>query len=240
MLTYIISQRRYLMPNNRPFREGDIFYQPYYDGVGWKLEIIRIVKTKINKDVVIPETLRGQSVCRICSNVFAGSKVETVKFPDTIEHIGFRAFRDCCNLLTVHSYQTTNPAEELEIREGAFENCTNLKEFSSMTPVSYAAGTSFRNCVNLTMLDAQIKSIGAKTFEGCANLNHIVISDGGSWTANSFVRTKSLKDFYIRGAVKTKASALNILMRKNIYCTSKFNHSDLIYSGAKLVFVDEN
>lgn len=228
------------MPNNRPFREGDIFYQPYYDGVDWKLEITRIVKTKINKDVVIPATLCGQSVCRICSNVFAGSNIETVKFPDTIEHIGFRAFRDCHNLSTVHSYQTANTAEELEIREGAFENCTNLQEFSSVVPVSSAAGASFRNCVNLTMLDTQIKSIGAKTFEGCANLNHIVISEGGSWTANSFVRTKSLKDFYIRGAIKTKTSALNILMKKNVHCTSKFNHSDLIYFGTKLVFINEN
>lgn len=204
-----------------------------------KMSLEKCVKTKIETHLEIPHQVNGVPVTKIESNAFFGiKKLVSVKCPDTIDRIGRFAFMHCSNLERFEFYNTaTGPSGLLYIESNVFEGCESLKVFKAAFPIRRVESMVFKNCRKLEQVDAFVQVWGHKVFLGCDNLCCVTISDKGSWQVDSFIKAKRLKDFYFVGTVDVNQSCLNVISKKKLHCTPKFNHLDLLYTGTSIKFV---
>lgn len=95
--------------------------------------------------------------------------------PDGIEVIAKGAFAKCRNLTTVKL-----PSTLKEIKEGAFEFCSELKSIVVPKGVVSIAKRAFADCTELTTvkLPSSLKEIGEEAFADCYSLTDIVIPEG--------------------------------------------------------------
>ncbi len=224
-------------------RQDDMFFEFYYDMLGvQRAKLTRAVKSKIQPNVVIPAFVEGVPVCTICPDAFAGCKsIESIEFPESIDAIHARAFKDCANLKTVTSYGSgfIMPAAYVNIYASAFNNCIQLVKFQSTVPIRSLESFAFKNCRVLTELDAKIKIFEGGVFENCHELSKVIVDDRGTWKPNSFAYAKKLKVLVMKNTVDVSQSALRAIKNKSILCTEKFNHLELAYEGAKMCISDD-
>lgn len=117
------------------------------------------------------------------------TKLETVKLPNTLEYIGYRALEDCRMLKEI-----TIPASVTEIDDCAFEECRSLSTIhfgdpetsdgeanSDPATVSCAlqriGNWAFYNCCLLQelALPEGVTEIGEAAFYGCSHLEELVL-----------------------------------------------------------------
>jgi hypothetical protein len=96
------------------------------------------------------------------------------KFPETVTHIGYRAFRDCTDLR-----QVTIPDSVTHIGEWAFDNCYNLTQITIPNSVTHIGNCAFSHCYGLThvTISSSVTHIHWGTFFGCRRLTHVTIPD---------------------------------------------------------------
>ena len=219
-----------------------MFFEFHYDMLGvQRATLTRAVKSKIQPNVVIPPFVGGVPVTTICPDAFAGCKtIESVEFPESVDTIYSRAFKDCVKLKHITSYGNgfITPALYLNIGPNAFNNCILLETFQSAVPIRTLDTYAFKNCRTLIAVDAPIKIFEGAVFENCNELTKVIVDDKGTWKANSFAHAKKLKTFAIKSTVEVSASALRVIKNKSILCTEEFNHLELAYDGAKMSIVD--
>lgn len=168
--------------------------------------------------LIIPETYCGIPVKKIYDGAFAGSELESVVIPDTVEIIGSSAFEGAEKLSRVtfgKSVQTlgsrafsgctalteiTLPGS-LESMNGAhvFYGCTSLRTVVFEEGALSVGSAMFQDCTALTdvKLASTIKTFGSHAFLNCTSLETITIpASFGTKTgdcADAFAGCTSLK-----------------------------------------------
>ncbi len=94
---------------------------------------------------------------------------------DGTRWIGFRAFQECPNLVSV-----TIPNSVVGVEESAFESCSGLTSVVMGNSIKYIGYRAFSGCSSLpsVIIPNSVTVIGAEAFAGCANLTSINIPDG--------------------------------------------------------------
>lgn len=160
-------------------------------------------------DIVIPDTIRGQTVRGIASKAFKGNTVlRSVTLPDTVTSIGSNAFADCTALQTiegkgVQSLSTSalqNSAVSdcrfpnlVSIGSKVFSGCRNLKsvDFPKLDTVDAYA---FENSALQTFASDTVQRIGMSAFRG-STVETILLPNLISVSASAFANCPSLHTF---------------------------------------------
>ncbi len=147
-------------------------------------------------NLIIKPKIQGKIVTGIDEGCFAGSDIESVQIPDTVEYIGDRAFKGCTRLKYV---SFVSESVKVSIGVSAFEGCSSLT--SIRLPQVALYNMAFARCSALKTVELASGStqIGGYAFSDCTSLEYIKIpstieeKDGGFGT-NIFA---GCKDFYI-------------------------------------------
>lgn len=107
------------------------------------------------------------------SFLYDAEGVTSVTIPKNIRSIGVLAFKNCKDLVEVHS-EIPWPG----VPVGAFEGCINLKSPYSLDRCVTFGDRAFKGCRNLTSLTlpasmSDVYSYGEECFEDCENLRYI-------------------------------------------------------------------
>ncbi len=121
-------------------------------------------------EITIPEGVR-----RIASGAFHGKDVTRVNIPESVEEIGFDAFRDCRQLAEVKL-----PKGLKTLEHSAFAGCLLLTEISIPEGVKSIDYATFLGCRSLASvkLPNGLEQLGTRAFAGCPALAEIDIPDG--------------------------------------------------------------
>ena len=142
-----------------------------------------------------PGEVSVQEGCEvICDNVFAfqdymaglkigeevpledrSSYLEKIHLPNTVTHIGAKAFAECGELLTIKL-----PTSLVEIGESAFVDCWQLERVSMPAKLRTIGPRAFQGCINLyqVKLNKGLQEIGEDAFDDCESLETILIPHG--------------------------------------------------------------
>ena len=128
---------------------------------------------------------------------FSHSPYTEIILPDTIRHIGSRAFMNSFNL------EKINFPDNLEtIDWNAFCSCCNLKSVYIDCPNLYVAQRAFELC-GFTDVVINAKSVSESAFMDCSNLRNITINFGDRKISP--------------GLFKDCSSLKNITLQENLY-----------------------
>lgn len=216
-------------------RYENMFFDEYIENGRIVVELVKCVKTKIEEHLEIPPAINGHTVRRINMAAFRDNKrLKSVRCPDSVCNIYGYAFARCINLEKFEIYASPEPASYLNVANNVFEGCEKLSTFRAVIPVRHFGSMAFTKCSALTQVDAKIQVFGHKVFAGCDLLNHLTIDENGCWEVDSFIRAKKLKDLHFISTVNVYKSSLNVVAKKNLHCTDKFNHFELAYEGTRI------
>lgn len=140
-------------------------------------------------------------VMEIGSSAFdngSGHKLTSVTIPNTVNKIGWSAFRDCSNLTNV-----IIPDSVTDIEDWAFYDCRNLKCVTLPNSIKIIKNRTFYNCdlTNINIPDS-VTSIENGAFNGCKLTTISIpnsISDIGN---NAFAHCSNLTSVSIPNSVK--------------------------------------
>ncbi|MDA7624723.1 leucine-rich repeat domain-containing protein [bacterium] len=129
-----------------------------------KTDLIQFPSRK-NGNYMIPS-----GVIRIGEWAFSESTLEVISIPNSVYHIGRRAFAYCRNLKSISISNNLTG-----IQSGTFYGCSSLKSISIPASVSFIDDRSFSNCNSFTsiVIPNGVVSIGKKAFWNCINLKNI-------------------------------------------------------------------
>lgn len=128
-------------------------------------------------DITIPD---GMTFIDNCT--FTGSSVKNVVLPESIERIGWDAFRNCERLTSINF-----PKNLVNFSNNAFANCTSLKEVNFPdSEISFGPG-AFADCSSLTSFRVpdKTKTFSASEIAGCENLKYLYIGKSLSYGHNA-------------------------------------------------------
>lgn len=144
------------------------------------------------------------------------TKLETVKLPNTLEYIGYRALEDCRMLKEI-----TIPASVTEIDDCAFEECRSLSTIHFGDPetsdgeansdpatascaLQRIGNWAFYNCCLLQelALPEGVTEIGEAAFYGCSQLEELVLPSSLQTIGdNGFAACSNLKRIIVNAAI---------------------------------------
>ena len=144
---------------------------------------------------VIPNTnvIVKEDITTICTLAFANTPVQTVQLPSTLTTIRDGAFQNCTALK-----QITLPKSMTFIEGGAFQNCSALTSISVPQNVTYLGASAFSGCTSLTSatLPQTITRISSGLFENCSSLTTVQASSAlTSIGSRAFAETSALSSF---------------------------------------------
>lgn len=126
--------------------------------------------TSLSGTLIIPEGVTNISG-------FAGTKVNAVLLPDTLECIEDQCFYGCSSM----SGPITFPNNLVKIGDGAFVGCINLSGRLLLPSSLQDLGGAFGGCARLTgelAIPASIKTIKGGTFNGCSGFSKLTLHEG--------------------------------------------------------------
>ena len=158
-----------------------------------------------DKTVVIPSKIDGQAVTMIARDAFAGTSIESVVIPDSVNIVVARAFYGCDQLKTVDFGDGI-----IEIQEEAFYKCTALESIILPKNLETIGEGAFYGCTSATeiYIPKTLTNWSAgyqyPIFGFCTALETLTIEDGLSVLegAGSFCCASSLKNLVIPASVK--------------------------------------
>ena len=152
----------------------------------------------------------------VYTGVFEGcTNLETVKMKDC-GVIGASTFKDCPKF--VGSYEVDEegnrtgktyfqiPESVMSIGEGAFYNCSALKEVRFPSGIEVIPLRSFHNCTALTTVDIPdfVSKIDTSAFENCTSLMNLTLGSGLITIEDrAFYGARSLGDFEFQTGIET-------------------------------------
>ena len=143
----------------------------YYDS---RYNCNAIIETKNNclivgcQSTIIPDSVThiGDRAFAVCQSLFE------VHIPDSVTSIGNEAFTGCSSLSVIHIPNTVT-----HLGDKAFANCWKLKEVHIPNSVSYIGDKVFYGCRSLSVIHIpdSVTKIGDEVFADCESLSKIII-----------------------------------------------------------------
>lgn len=137
--------------------------------------ITKIGDYAFNSTTLLSHIDLPSSVTEIGTESFSHSGLVSFTFPQNVETIGWRCFRDCTYLKEVIFSDNLK-----SIMTEAFYGCKSLEKISLPESVETIEGTAFYNCEKLeevNMEGSSLKTIGTNAFSGCVSLKNVILSD---------------------------------------------------------------
>ena len=134
----------------------------------WSMEPHQSSKDSVKKVMI------GSGVTSICNYAFSGFKyLEAVSIPNSVETIGYGAFKDCVSLGSLTIPDSVTRIDEYDTLSGC-TSLTDLKIGNGMTYIGYIA--KLEGLQSLTLGEG-ITTITTNDFSGLTNLASIQLSD---------------------------------------------------------------
>ena len=148
--------------------------------------------------VVIPERIDNKPVTQIADGAFAASEIVSVKMPDSITHIGGRAFFVCTNLTTV---VLSSNVETIDSQ--AFFGCIKLSGITLPESLHKLGESAFQLCKALTYISIpkSVTEWGDGVFK-LSGLETIELKEGLESIGQSAFDSTNLKEVVIPSSVK--------------------------------------
>lgn len=154
----------------------------------------------------IPSKLGDLYVTEIADYAFAGmKKLSYISIPDSILHVGYKAFEGCTSLAYVENLNVLylgNTKNQFRVAVG-LKNKTDIINISNATVV--IADGAFENCnkvQNITLF-LKLRTIGDYAFRGCTSLMNVDFGDGVEYIGKSaFESCRELKGAFLPDSVK--------------------------------------
>ena len=104
----------------------------------------------------------------------AGKQDETYSIPDRVNTIGYGAFEQCENLISIDI-----PESVTSVDEYVFYKCSGLESIAIPSSITYISQNMFRECTNLVevILPDTLTLINNDAFADCLSLSNIIIPD---------------------------------------------------------------
>ncbi len=147
-------------------------------------------------DYVVPEEIQsvGWSAFRNCTNLVS------VTIPSSVNAIGVQAFSGCSNLTNI-----TIPEGVNVIYWNAFQDCSSLTRVTIPNSITELGSCAFQNCTNLQSIvfdNNNLTIIEAGTFYGCKNLVSSTLPESITEIGEvAFYGCESLVDIHIPDGV---------------------------------------
>ena len=132
----------------------------------------------------------------ICDEAFCGCSLTSIIIPDSVTHMGRRAFSCCTGLSSI-----TIPNSVSEISDDAFSDCIGLTSVIIPNSVTHIGFEAFFGCTGLTSIEIpkSVTHIHHNAFDRCRNLKSVIISSPviylGIW---AFKDCRNLRDVTFR------------------------------------------
>ena len=143
----------------------------------------------------------ADGLLRLENYLFEGcTSLTTIKLPATLQRLsaGYGAFKNCTSLVSL-----TIPAGVTAIENNEFVGCASLKEIIFEGSVTKIGNASFDGCAALDTIDlSQVNSVGNNAFRGCAALEYVNLPQAATLGANSFESCSALKEASIPKVAK--------------------------------------
>lgn len=143
----------------------------------------------------------ADGLLRLENYLFEGcTSLTTIKLPATLQRLsaGYGAFKNCTSLVSL-----TIPAGVTAIENNEFVGCASLKEIIFEGSVTKIGNASFDGCAALDTIDlSQVSSVGNNAFRGCAALEYVNLPQAATLGANSFEGCSALKEASIPKVAK--------------------------------------
>ena len=176
--------------------------------------------------VVIPDEIYGIPVTAISEEAFYNCEnLRAVEIPQSVKYIGQKAFAGCSGLTTIEipssivkiyawAFEGCSGLEKItfldswgevgkdraleEIEQGAFSNCTSLKNVTIPAQLKILGKYAFSDCTNLATVNfennSQLKRIEQGAFSDCSALKNLSIPLSVEYIgANAFSRCEKIE-----------------------------------------------
>lgn len=115
-------------------------------------------------DVTVPDQVHGKPIIHFGHNIYANSKLRSIKMGRYVSGIGTSAFENCTRLTHVDFGKNLR-----RIGERAFCGATSLKEIIIPNGCIHIESQAFANCTSLerVFIPDSVKYIASDAFDGC-------------------------------------------------------------------------
>lgn len=184
------------------------------------------------EELEIPEHIDGYPVVKIERSAFYGLPfLRHVVLPTTLSIVESYAFEHCTSLEIVKC-----DAPNIEICNGAFRGCSNLRLFASEGTV-YLRTAVFKNCKRLETICGRISGVARFTFANCSNLHNPLVfaKQVYRFHGDAFHNCENLTDIYLLGDIDV-VDALNpeTLTPICFHCVPSSNVLNWAYNGMRI------
>lgn len=123
--------------------------------------------------------------------------LKKVVLPNTVTHIGYKSFNDCCELEEI-----VIPESVKHIGERAFYNCKKLKSVYLNDNIGYIGPCAFQYCRSLKniVIPPFIHTLLPYTFHYCQSLEYVYMSCVKHVSQHVFFGCESMKEVIIMDA----------------------------------------
>lgn len=199
-----------------------------------------------SKVVVVPASIENLPVRFIGMSSFAGTSVETVVLPDTVEEIWPNAFDGCQSLKSI---QLSVNLIKIDIQ--AFRNCVNLDAITLPDGINQIGTEAFAYCSSVTQLriPGSLEEIGHSAFAKMYALSTLVIEDGVKSLGyyGTFIDADALKEVTIPASVEILGDACfagcNNLEKVSILGDTPNDVGDMVFQDTSenlIIYYDPN
>lgn len=130
---------------------------------------------KVQKELVVPETIDGLPVETIDDGAFADTQsLETVYLPSSLKNLGNGVFQGCTAL-----YKVGLSGDKIGLTsfgEKSFSGCSNLREIEFWGQITEVGDSAFENCEKFFPDLTNVKVVGTRAFWGCNSVSRLDVS----------------------------------------------------------------
>ena len=166
----------------------------YMDSLGG-YQITR-AKTRLDANLVLPSTYRGEPVVSIGSNCFVNhTEILSVQLPDCLKEILTGAFHNC-SIATLEI-----PNSVTTVGDNAFDACAQLQNVKLGQGIETISATAFSNCSQMREVFIDYAVIGVE-FQRNASIESVVLGDNVTTIeSGAFAYCENLSSFSMSDSV---------------------------------------
>lgn len=211
------------------------FAETYFDNGVYKFlrvgtgQIMICDYHEADKDLVVPETIFGDTVVSVDFMAFANcensSVIESITLPETITSLNRFVFMNMANLKSINI-----PANCSSVGTGLFQGCTSLTDVKFDAKVTEIPDQMFYQCSSLKSFEIPdtATKIGNFAFAECTSLQSVYIPKTVDTIGNNaFKNTTNVVIYGHKGTIAERFAAFNNLEFVDVDNTFKLGDVDI-------------